>query len=41
MIVRPTPAFEKKLDVFRARLEKKNWSMKWPKVRIEVPGTRI
>lgn len=34
MIIRPTPYFENKLDEFRDRLEKKNWTSKWPKVRV-------
>src|SRR3989339_291506 len=37
MIIRPTPTFEKKLDKFYIRLEKKNWVSKWPKVQIVAP----
>ena len=36
MIIRPTPNFKKKLEKYRARLEKKAWASKWPKVRIEM-----
>ncbi len=37
MIIRPTPTFEKKLDKFCTRLEKKNWMSKWPRVQIIMP----
>lgn len=37
MILRPTPTFEKKMDQFRGRLEKKNWVAKWPKLRVMTP----
>ena len=34
MVIKPTPAFTKKLEKFRTRLEKKNWTAKWPKVKV-------
>ncbi len=34
MIIRPTPCFTKKEDVFLKRAEKKVWNKKWPKVQI-------
>ncbi|HVT28225.1 MAG TPA: nucleotidyltransferase family protein [Lacipirellulaceae bacterium] len=30
MIVRPTPAFADKLDIYRARLARKQWPKRWP-----------
>ncbi len=30
MIVRPTPAFSRKMDVFEARQARKNWRARWP-----------
>jgi hypothetical protein len=33
MIVRPTPAFVNKLEVYGARLARKAWSKSWPMVR--------
>jgi hypothetical protein len=30
MIVRLTPAFSKKLDIYRVRLASKAWSKSWP-----------
>ena len=33
MIVRPTPAFANKLDIYRARLVRKAWSKSWPLLR--------
>jgi RimJ/RimL family protein N-acetyltransferase len=33
MIVRPTPAFANKLEIYRARLARKAWSLSWPMVR--------
>lgn len=38
MVIRPTPAFEHKIDEFKARQEKKQWKKKWPNVRFELPG---
>jgi len=32
LIVRPTPAFEHKMDVYRERILSKNWSARWPKL---------
>lgn len=34
LVVRPTFAFEDKMDQYRSRARKKNWSAKWPKLRI-------
>jgi uncharacterized protein len=33
MIVRPTPAFANKLEIYRTRLARKAWSLSWPMVR--------
>lgn len=33
MIVRPTPAFKHKLEIFRIRLASKDWKQRWPKLR--------
>ncbi|MEI6238235.1 MAG: nucleotidyltransferase family protein [bacterium] len=33
-IVRPTPVFENKKDVIIARIEKKKWKERWPKIHI-------
>jgi hypothetical protein len=33
MIVRPTPAFANKLDIYRTRLARKAWSKSWPLLR--------
>ncbi len=38
LVVRPTPharAHELRLAAYRARLEKKNWLAKWPRLRVE------
>ncbi|MFC1787910.1 nucleotidyltransferase family protein [Patescibacteria group bacterium] len=35
MIVRPTPVFENRQEIYQARLEKKNWSNIWPKLRFK------
>ncbi|MGO4523809.1 nucleotidyltransferase family protein [Microvirga sp. 2MCAF35] len=32
LIVRPTPAFEHKMDVYRERVRSKNWPACWPKL---------
>lgn len=34
MRVRPTPAFEHKMEQFAARQSKKQWKQKWPKIKI-------
>lgn len=34
LIVRPTPAFIGKMDVYRERVQRKNWQSKWPNLRI-------
>jgi hypothetical protein len=34
LIVRPTPAFAGKLDVYRARVRDKNWQARWPALRV-------
>lgn len=35
MRVRPTPAFEQRMDEFRARQTKKQWPQKWPKIKLD------
>lgn len=35
MVVRPTPHFQSKLDVYRARLLAKRWQLRWPGLRID------
>lgn len=35
MVVRPTPAFANKMNEFHARQGKKQWKVKWPKVKEE------
>ena len=37
MKVRPTPAWEQKLDKYKKRAEKKAWDKKWPKVKVWLP----
>lgn len=32
LIVRPTPAFEQKMDVYRERVRSKDWPARWPKL---------
>jgi uncharacterized protein len=32
LIVRPTPAFKNKMDVYRERVTSKNWPIHWPKL---------
>jgi len=32
LIVRPTPAFAHKMDVYRERVSSKNWPTRWPKL---------
>jgi hypothetical protein len=34
LIVRPTPAFALKLDVYRDRVRRKNWLARWPELTI-------
>jgi hypothetical protein len=34
LIVRPTPAFAAKLDLYRARIRQKNWRVRWPELTI-------
>jgi hypothetical protein len=34
MIVRPTPAFALKMDLYQARQASKNWKERWSKLRI-------
>lgn len=33
LIVRPTPHFQSKRDVYRARLAAKDWATRWPRLR--------
>ncbi|MCG7394359.1 nucleotidyltransferase family protein [Microvirga sp. ACRRW] len=32
LIVRPTPAFAHKMDVYRERLRSKDWALRWPRL---------
>jgi hypothetical protein len=32
MIVRPSPAFARKLPIYRSRLAAKNWAQRWPRL---------
>jgi len=34
LVVRPTPIFRHKMNVFRARLAAKNWRARWPEITI-------
>lgn len=36
LIVRPSPYFFDKLDIFRNRIESKNWLEKWPNLKVVV-----
>jgi len=36
LIVRPSPTFEHKMDIYRARIRSKNWAGKWPKLNFIV-----
>ena len=38
LIVTPTPAFARKIDVYRARVAQKQWALRWPKLRIDALG---
>jgi uncharacterized protein len=33
MIVRPSPAFTRKLPIYRRRLASKNWAQRWPRLQ--------
>ncbi len=33
LIVRPGPAFARKMDVYRHRIASKDWATRWPKLR--------
>lgn len=33
LIVRPTPHFASRLDVYRARIASKDWAQRWPRLR--------
>lgn len=35
LIVRPTPAFTHKMDIYLARLASKDWARRWPKLTFE------
>jgi hypothetical protein len=35
MVVRPTPPFASKMDVYRSRVEGKGWQRRWPSLRID------
>lgn len=37
LIVRPTPHFGRKLNVYRERLASKNWHQRWPQLRFAGP----
>lgn len=32
--VKPSPAFQRNLEIYRNRIKKKNWQEKWPKLKI-------
>lgn len=34
LIVRPTPAFEQKMDVYRERVRSKDWPARWPQLTV-------
>ena len=34
LVVRPTPTFARKLSAYRDRISKKNWSQRWPRLKI-------
>ncbi len=34
LVVRPTPAFKRKMEIYRERLTVKNWLARWPKLRV-------
>jgi hypothetical protein len=34
LIVRPTPAFERKMDVYRERVRSKDWPARWPSLTV-------
>jgi hypothetical protein len=34
LIVRPPPAFEHKIDIYRERVTAKDWPARWPKLTI-------
>lgn len=38
MVVRPTPTFEKRMDEFRARQNKKRWKQRWPEIILQFEG---
>jgi hypothetical protein len=33
LVVRPTPHFRRKMDIYRARLAAKAWAVRWPRLR--------
>lgn len=35
MVVRPTPRFRSKLEIYRARVAAKSWERRWPGLRLE------
>ena len=37
LIVRPTPAFRHKMDIYRRRVTDKNWPARWPKLTVLMP----
>lgn len=37
LVVRPTPQFERKADIYRARLAGKDWGERWPRLRFQEP----
>jgi uncharacterized protein len=34
LIVNPAPAFAHKIGVYRARVAQKQWTQRWPKLRV-------
>lgn len=35
LVVRPAPHFQAKLEIYRSRLEAKQWPQRWPRLRLE------
>ena len=35
LIVKPTPAFASKIELYRARVAQKRWAQHWPRLRID------
>jgi uncharacterized protein len=39
LVVRPTPAFAGKMNIYRDRLRQKNWHARWPRLKVFGSGT--